>query len=369
MVYSHGGDIYGSEHIRIDFSVNTNPLGTPREVIEAVAASREEILRYPDSQCRGLRKALAAFHGLPEDWIICGNGAADLIFGLAEALRPRRAVLFAPCFSEYEAALTLRGCEIIQIPLHPEKNWLPDAGCLERTLERAGDADLVFLGNPNNPTGMALPSEELEVFARICRNHHALLAVDECFNGFLERPEEFTMAGKLGGYRNLFLLNAFTKTYGMAGLRLGYAMCADTGLLERLAAVRQPWSVSGIAQKAGVAALSREDFLKQARELIARERIFLSDGLSRLGFRVWPSMVNYLLFSAGQKGREPSGQEDLKKFLSGRGILIRSCASYRGLDDSFFRVAVKRREENEELLGQMEAYCMQERRTRWQNQS
>ena len=131
MVYSHGGDIYGSEHIRIDFSVNTNPLGTPREVIEAVASSREEILLYPDSQCRGLRKALAAFHGLPEDWILCGNGAADLIFGLAEALRPRRAVLFAPCFSEYEAALSLKGCEIIQIPLRPEENWLPDARCLE----------------------------------------------------------------------------------------------------------------------------------------------------------------------------------------------------------------------------------------------
>lgn len=357
MVYSHGGDIYGSEHIRIDFSVNTNPLGTPREVIEAVASSREEILLYPDSQCRGLRKALAASHSLPEDWILCGNGAADLIFGLAEALRPRRAILFAPCFSEYEAALSLKGCEIIQIPLRPEENWLPDARCLERKLERVGGADLVFLGNPNNPTGMALSSEELEVFAGICRNHHALLAVDECFNGFLERPEGFTMAGKLGRYRNLFLLNAFTKTYGMAGLRLGYAMCADTGLLERLAAVRQPWSVSGIAQKAGIAALSRRDFLEQARELIARERKFLSDGLSRLGFRVWPSMANYLLFSVGQKGKELSGQEDLKKFLSGRGILIRSCASYRGLDDSFFRVAVKRREENKELLSQMEEWA------------
>ena len=111
------------------------------------------------------------------------------------------------------------------------------------------------------------------------------------------------------------------------------------------------------AQKAGIAALSRRDFLEQARELIARERKFLSDGLSRLGFRVWPSMANYLLFSVGQKGKELSGQEDLKKFLSGRGILIRSCASYRGLDDSFFRVAVKRREENKELLSQMEEWA------------
>lgn len=374
-VYSHGGDIYSGPPIRLDFSVNTTPLGIPPAVLRAVASCREEILLYPDSQCRKLKKALAdhwtkrlrgaakrrpGFNGaangpqpggvsMEPSKIICGNGAADLIFGLAEALRPRRAILFAPCFSEYETALSLKGCEIVRIPLRPEERWLPSLRRLSKAFDRSGGADLVFLGNPNNPTGMALTAEELEPFAKLCESRGAVLAVDECFNGFLREPENYTAMGLTGSCGNLFVLNAFTKTYGMAGLRLGYAVCGDERLLERIAAVRQPWSVSGVAQKAGIAALSETEFVRQARELVEQERPFLSEGLARLGFTVYPSMVNYLLFSDPEMGRRPD-ERDLKAFLMEQGILIRSCADYQGLDKSFYRTAVKTRRENEELL-------------------
>lgn len=367
-LFSHGGDIYGSAPIRLDFSVNTTPLGIPPAVLQAVSSCREEILHYPDSQCRKLREALAAYWtkfltlsssatgSIHPSEIICGNGAADLIFGLVEALKPRRAVLFAPCFSEYEAALRLRGCEMLYIPLYPEENWLPNPERLSEALACVGGADLIFLGNPNNPTGMALTTEELEVFVRICRSYDALLAVDECFNGFLEAPERYTMAGLTGVYENLFVLNAFTKTHGMAGLRLGYAICKDTKLLDKIAAVRQPWSVSGIAQKAGIAALSEENFIRRSREVVRKERPFLTEGLKKLGFTVYPSMVNYILFSTSENAGYDS--KDLKDFLTEHQILIRSCANYRGLDSSFYRIAVRTHEENRELL-----HCMGE----WKN--
>ncbi|CBK77809.1 Histidinol-phosphate/aromatic aminotransferase and cobyric acid decarboxylase [[Clostridium] cf. saccharolyticum K10] len=350
MVWPHGGDIYGSDKIRLDFSVNTSPLGTPQAVIDAVASCREEILRYPDSQCRKLKAALSDVWKIPSSRLICTNGAADLIFGLAEAVRPRRAVLFSPCFSEYESALSLKGCEISYARLEAGENWLPDASVLEEILSKQKGTDLVFLGNPNNPTGMALPAEKMENFVKICARYNALLAVDECFNGFLEKPEEFTMAGMLERYGNLLILNAFTKTYGMAGVRLGYGMSGNRELLLRIEAVRPPWSVSGIAQKAGIAALTQPDFPKQAAELVRREREFLKNGLSKLGFRVWPSMVNYLLFSVFPDENERGFGTELGDFLLKQGILIRSCANFRGLDRSFYRICVKTRKENEELL-------------------
>lgn len=158
-------------------------------------------------------------------------------------------MLFAPCFSEYETALRLKGCEVITIPLKPEESWLPQPDALRQALEKAGGADLVFLGNPNNPTGMAVPKETIEEMAGICRRFSAVLAVDECFNGFLENPEAFTAAGLTGQYQNLFLLNAFTKVYGMAGLRLGYGLCSDEELLGKICAVRQPGACRGLPRR------------------------------------------------------------------------------------------------------------------------
>ncbi len=393
MPYLHGGDIYGDASVEIDFSVNTTPLGVPPAVLQAVASCREEILLYPDSQCRSLRAALSEYWTeqlsseadeeedkakkiqIPASHFICGNGAADLIFGLAEALKPEKAVLFEPCFSEYETALRLKGCEVITIPLKPEESWLPQPDALRQALEKAEGADLIFLGNPNNPTGMAVPNEIIEEMAEICRQFSTVLAVDECFNGFLENPKAFTAAGLTGQYKNLFLLNAFTKVYGMAGLRLGYSICSDEELLAEMAAVRQPWSVSGIAQKAGIAALKEEEFVRQARKLVKEEREFLTEELQKLDFTVYPSMVNYLLFSLPENGcgccLGPYAEKnknleylkllELKIFLKQRGILIRSCADYRGLDSSFYRIAVKTRSENRKLLRELKAWksCIQ----------
>lgn len=389
MPYLHGGDVYGSAPIQIDFSVNTTPLGVPPAVWQAVASCREEILLYPDSQCRALRTALSKYWTktlsaqadfekrgeIPASHFICGNGAADLIFGLAEALKPEKAVLFAPCFSEYEKALRLKGCEIITIPLTPKDQWLPRPDALQKTLEQAEGIDLVFLGNPNNPTGMAAPSETIEEMTHICRRFSAVLAVDECFNGFLEEPGGFTSVSLTERYKNLFVLNAFTKVYGMAGLRLGYGVCSNEELLERIHAVRQPWSVSGIAQKAGIAALKEEAFVRQARKLVKEEREFLTEELQKLDFAVYPSMVNYLLFALPESGcrrclPENENQNsnnfefsELKDFLKQRGILIRSCADYKGLDSSFYRIAVKTRGENERLIQELKAWkgCIQKK--------
>lgn len=342
--YQHGGDIY-SQEILLDYSANINPLGMPESVKEAVRQAVDHAAVYPDSCCRRLRAALGEFHQVEPERIICGNGAADLIFQLAYALKPKRALLPAPTFSEYGQALAAAGTEIHLCCLRETDNFRFN---LELWKERAEEVrpELTFFCNPNNPTGLAVKKEVLEEMARFCLEQRIFLAVDECFCEFLDDPEGHSILGELGRFPNVFVLKAFTKIYAMAGLRLGYGICGDPGLVDRLESVRQPWTVSALAQEAGLAALKETDYVERTRELVRAQRQVLKDGLARLGLAVWDSQANYLFFR---------GPEGLKERLAARKVLIRSCANYPGLDGRYYRICVGTEENNRRFLRELEA--------------
>lgn len=342
--YQHGGDIY-SQEILLDYSANINPLGMPESVKEAVRQAVDHAAVYPDSCCRRLRAALGEFHQVEPERIICGNGAADLIFQLAYALKPKRALLPAPTFSEYGQALAAAGTEIHLCCLRETDNFRFN---LELWKERAEEVrpELTFFCNPNNPTGLAVKKEVLEEMARFCLEQRIFLAVDECFCEFLDDPEGHSILGELGRFPNVFVLKAFTKIYAMAGLRLGYGICGDPGLVDRLENVRQPWTVSALAQEAGLAALKETDYVERTRELVRAQRQVLKDGLARLGLAVWDSQANYLFFR---------GPEGLKERLAARKVLIRSCANYPGLDGRYYRICVGTEENNRRFLRELEA--------------
>ncbi len=333
----HGGDIYTKAY-RIDFSANMNPLGMPRLVAEAACEGVRRSENYPDVHCRALRKAIAGSENVPEEWVVCGNGAAELIFALVWAVRPKKALLAAPGFAEYEQALRCVDCRITFYPCREENGFALREDYLEYLTE---DMDLVFLCNPANPTGVLIEPELLERIADRCREREILLVVDECFNGLLERGEELSLKGRLDAQPGLFLLRAFTKLYAMAGLRLGYGLCADEGLLERLRKVLQPWNVSLPAQMAGIAAVQEREYVARSRAYVAKEREFLRQGLRVLGLKTYDSMANFLFFS---------GPEGLCERCAEEGILIRDCQNYRGLGPGYYRIAVRTREENQELL-------------------
>ena len=242
--------------------------------------------RYPDPLCQQLTEAIAQKYQIRAETILCGNGAADLIFQAVLAERPRRALVLSPSFSEYEQALRAFDCQICVFPLKPEDGFVPD---MDRLTEAVADVsgkkvDMVFFCNPNNPSGIAVKREQVEKLAAFCLRHQVRLILDECFCEFLESPRQITMMGLTEDYPNLVILRAFTKTYSMAGLRLGFAVCSDERLLKTMAALRQPWSVSLPAQEAGVAALSvPETYLEKTRRLLREERPFLKKGLEELG--------------------------------------------------------------------------------------
>ncbi len=186
----------------------------------------------------------------------------------------------------------------------------------------AGYSRMIFLCNPNNPTGHMLTRDQLKEIAGFCKDHSILMVLDECFIPLTTRAKECTMVGELENYPNLFLLKAFTKLYAMPGLRLGYGMTSNLQLLEELASIMQPWSVSIPAQMAGVAALKEKDYAAKTPVYVAERRVHLRKEMQDLGLTVYPGEANYLFFK-GPQGLYDKCQE--------RGILIRDCSNYIGL--------------------------------------
>ena len=249
---THGGDWMGYREQfgrdALDFSANVSPLGLPKGVADAITAALPQADRYPDPLCRTLRAALSEAEGLPAEQILCGNGAADLIFRLALAVKPRRALVTAPTFAEYATALETVGCTVERFTLSEANDFAVTEEFLDAIVP---GVEIVFLCQPNNPTGQLTALPLVEQILRRCAACGTLLVVDECFLDFLPDHALHTAKGLLGE-GNLVILKAFTKLYGMAGVRLGYALSADTALLEQMQACGQPWGVSSLAQAAGL---------------------------------------------------------------------------------------------------------------------
>ena len=343
MTETHGGDWAGYEteygSLPLDFSANVSPLGLPDGGREAAIQALQDADRYPDPLCRALRTRLAQRHGIPAEQIVCGNGAADLIFRICRVLRPKKALLTAPDFGEYQRALREKDCEIRVVPRRESEgfhlHW-------EDLAENIRGAELLFLSNPNNPTGLLNGRKETGKILELCQGAHCVPVIDECFLDFTEDPEAESLIPDLAQNPNLVILRAFTKTYAMAGLRLGYALCGSAAFAKRLQREGQAWPVSNVAQAAGIAVLQEKDYVNRMRALISAERPRMIRELTSLGLHVLPGKANYLLFRC-EDGR-------LGEKLRNRGILIRDCRNYTGLSEGWYRVAIRTEAENDRLL-------------------
>ena len=333
--YEHGGDVYGNAHVTLDFSINTNPFGLPDAVKQALNGHADDFVRYPDPHCRALTAAIARDENVPPDWVLCGNGAADLLFRLCYAVKPRRALVCAPTFSEYERCLSQVHCAVVLHTLAEADGFALTDSILAQLVP---GLDMLFLCQPNNPTGRLIPPDLLARILRRAQEIGAVTVVDECFLDFTEAS---SCKALLPSLDKLVVLKAFTKMYAMAGLRLGYLLCTNETLRTRIADAGACWSVSIPAQIAGEAALGITNWRTDTRRLIAAERVYLTDMLRRLGLTVYPSDANFLLL-----------QSEIPLFdaLLARGILIRPCGNYHGLCDSHYRIAVKTHNENLRLL-------------------
>ena len=433
MNYVHGGDVY-RRAVDLDYSVNINPLGMPPRACAAAKHGVDQSTAYPDWKVEKLRDAVVSFLnqkfavvvssaganadiGVPSagmradatatgastgatvpvpgeietqearvvapEWISFGNGAADLIYRLMQVLRPQQVVVAAPAFAEYSVAAERVGAQVVPVYLS-EADDFSFTPALEaafiHAIERAPSGSAVFLCNPNNPDGNVIRAEVLQRIAAVCEAHHSWIIVDECFLPFLRSEIHYSMVPSLRAFEHLVILRAFTKIYGMPGLRLGYMLTAAQALTDAVRATMTPWEINLPAQLAGVAALEETEFVEKTRALIRAERAFLVQTLPTLPYvekvYVPVSDANFILFRtaltqpdcpdgrvrnselksesdpcvSGNRTVFASHSVDLKSLLLDRGVLIRACGNYEGLDARYYRICVRTHEENLELI-------------------
>lgn len=343
----HGGNVwlaaqtYGlKEESILDFSANINPLGPSPLALEAIQQSLLQIRHYPEPQAEALRKELALLTGLPEEMLILGNGAAELIYALGRLLKPRRVLLPVPTFSEYADAF--RGIEQVLLPLTRHNNFTL---AIEVVGQQLKPGDLVILCNPNNPTGQLVAKEQVKILLDLAQTSGASFLLDEAFMDFVS-PEQ-SLLPELPANSHLYILRSLTKFFALPGLRLGY-LAASPGTIEALTAVLPPWRVNLMAQAAGVASLRDKQYCANTLAQMNRLRPLLVEGLRSIpGLRpFWPT-ANFILVDCRESGYTA---EELQNYLGPKGILIRRCENYIGLDKYYFRVAIRSEEDNARLL-------------------
>lgn len=333
--YEHGGQVYdaaGKAGDWLDFSANINPLGLSEKVLQTLEENLRGIVNYPDPQATELKRAIANRYDVSEKNLVLLNGAAEFFYLYLNATRPARVIIPVPSFSEYERAARAAGCDVKYFFTKAEENFSPDVEKLEVTAN-----DCVIIGRPNNPTGNLISLEEILRLAEV-----ASVVVDESFIDFLDVESVKKFASE-----RISVVQSLTKIFAIPGLRLGFAV-VEENLATRLNLSKDVWNVNFLAQKAGVAALSDEDFLRRTRAWLAVEKKFFVDRLSNLrGVEVFAPTVNFVLFRHEQAER-------ILKELRREKILLRSCANFVGLDDTYLRSAIRSREENLNLFNALE---------------
>ena len=333
----HGGDIY-SKDIKYDFSANINPLGMPERVKKVICENIRLFERYPDCKCTSLKRAIADKENVSEKNIVCGNGASDLIYRIVRTICPKKALLIAPTFSEYEKALIQNNCNIEYYYLSEKYNFIIKEDILDKLVEK----DIIFICQPNNPIGNVTDGKLLKKIAYKCREKNIILVVDESFLDFVPEYWQYELKA-FGDY--VIILKAFTKIYAMAGLRLGYLICMNKNLCEIIEDCGQCWSVSVPAQISGEVALKESAYIEKTVNYVSSERNYLTENLKDLGFKIYPSESNFLMI----KTNIP-----LDDMLLKEKIAIRNCDNYVGLGKGYFRIAVRTHEENEILIKALE---------------
>ncbi|RJX24730.1 MAG: aminotransferase class I/II-fold pyridoxal phosphate-dependent enzyme [Dethiobacter sp.] len=350
----HGGDLQAAAlefGIRAedfcDFSSNINPLGPPQGLEEELKQHLGwDLCRYPTPQARDFRCSLARHLDLPEERLLLGNGASELIHLFFLWLRPRNAYIPAPSFSEYERAARIGGARIIRYPLHPGALLDPDA----MVKQLSGPGALVFC-NPNNPTGSFIPPDSLEEIIRESGKKEIDVLVDESFFSLTGRPSSESFSRHKSA--NLWVVTSLTKLWALPGLRLGY-LYGSGKKFEELTRNGDPWRVNALAQRAGLYSLGDSNYLRRTLELIREEKEYLWREFKGIqGLMVFWGEANFFLLRGEKSGFSSTG---LYRFMASRGILIRNAANFPFLDDRYFRVAVRCRNENIRLLDGLRQY-------------
>lgn len=347
----HGGNIYklkreGKEDI-LDYSSNINPLGVPKSFYEAVIKNFSILERYPDINYTELREKIGQYNNVESKNIIVGNGATEVLFLFVKAEKPKKVLVIAPTFAEYERALKNIDCNIDFFELKEEDNFILDKENFINYIKNNKNYDLVVMCNPNNPTGKFISKENIFEINKELEKRNTKLFIDESFIEFIKDWEEKT--AKNFKAKNIFILRALTKFFALPGLRLGYGICFDEKIIDEINKIREPWSVNAFADLGGKIILDDKEYIKNTENWIAEERNFFTSELQKFEnenkLKVYETETNFILI----KLKEITA-EKFRNLMIEKNILVRDASNFKFLNKNFVRLAIKDREKNEKVI-------------------
>ena len=333
----------------IDFSANINPVGLNENVKTAMIKAIDKVVKYPDITYFDLKNSIGEFEKIDINNITLGNGAAEVIFNIVRALKPRKALLPAPTFSEYEEAITSVNGEIEYYKLKESNDFNLDYEFITRIKD---DIDIIFICNPNNPTGCLTTKEFIRKVLDKALITNTKVVIDESFLDFVKPNEMYLSNDLLMDYKNLIIVKSLTKFFAIPGARIGYGLCSNNKIINAINKVIVPWSVNVIASEAIIQGLQEKDYIEESIIYVKNEKDYLYSALKEINnIKVFQPSVNFIMFKL-------LIDLDLKSELIKRKILIRSCDNYIGLNNKFYRVAVRTREENNKLISELKNICL-----------
>ncbi len=336
--FEHGGQIYNADGTAgdwLDFSANINPLGLSEKVKQVLIENIGGVVNYPDPNATELKNAISSRYKVQPENLILLNGAAEFFYLYLNVKRPRKVLIPVPSFSEYERAARAVNAEVEYFYTRAEENFILDVKKLI-----AQDADCLIIGRPQNPTGALISLDEIKFLAEKFD-----VLIDESFIDFLTAESARALVSE-----KISVVQSLTKIFAIPGLRLGFAM-ADKNLAAKLNLSKDVWNVNFLAQKAGVAALSDENYLRETRTWLAVEQKFFLERLRNLGVEVFNPAANFVLIKLDSQETAARVIKNLRR----EKILVRNCANFAGLDGRFLRLAIRTRAENLKLLAALEA--------------
>jgi threonine-phosphate decarboxylase len=334
----------------IDFSASINPLSPPGCVSQLLLETPRLLQQYPDPHCSIITERISTTTGIPKDWIRVSNGSTEMIYLLPHLFDEKQEVaILDPCFSEYEKAFMAFGIQTHSIPLNATKGFQANPASLFSILDTIRQLGAIVLGNPASPTGK-LYGELLPPLQEYCEERDIVLIVDEAFIDFSSTQNSaWNLAKKKS---NLILIRSLTKFYSIPGLRVGYGILHPEKI-RQIAPRQYPWSVNALAQTVGAEVILDKAFQEKTRSWTQNERSFMFETLNFINaIEVFPSAANFLLFRI-RDNSEPIG---LYQYLLSQSLLIRNCGNFKGLDESFFRISLKTRQENQKLADSISCY-------------
>lgn len=340
----HGADTtsmvlkYGKkEEDILDFSSNINPY-TPKDIDKYILEGLALSVKYPDIEYLNLRKNIGDYLNVNSDYIIPGNGASEIIYLLMKTLDGPLGII-NPTFSEYERAAKLNNLEIID--LYFDEDFKLNLNEIEKNMNKF---KYLFICNPNNPSGSV---ENVDKLAKLLKENNKILIIDETFMEFVHKNEEYSLINYINDYDNIFILKAITKFFGLPGIRLGYGVTSNKEILNNMYKYKEPWSVNSFAENICNYIFKEKDYIENTKNYFKEEINFMIENLKKIkNIEVFESKTNFILL----KLKKYDSNDIKEKLFLEKNILIRDASNFRGLNENYIRVAVKKREENEALI-------------------